>query len=61
MAGPNPKDDRSPVERILEDAQLSQAGLGAEGRTWTRDDLYRDRLDRYGSDDEGVRIENPFA
>lgn len=32
----------SPVEAIVAGARASQASSGPEGRTWTRDELYRD-------------------
>ena len=36
------------IKRLLELAQNSPAGSGPEGRTWTREDLYEERLSRYG-------------
>lgn len=35
------------LERILGDAREGGAGSGA-GRAWTRDELYEERLGRYG-------------
>lgn len=37
------------VEEVLELARRSNASSGPEGRTWTREDLYEERLGRYGT------------
>ncbi|MFT4028941.1 MAG: hypothetical protein QM675_03610 [Protaetiibacter sp.] len=34
---------------IVESARRSRAGSGSEGRTWTRDDLYEERIGRFGA------------
>lgn len=34
---------------IVESARRSRAGSGPEGRRWTRDELYEERIGRYGS------------
>ena len=39
--------DRALAE-IVEMAKKSTASSGPEGRTWTREDLYEDRLGRFG-------------
>ena len=36
------------LERILEDARKGGSGSGPGGRTWTRDEIYEERLGRYG-------------
>ena len=36
------------AKRILDDAREGGSGSGPGGRTWTRDDLYEERLGRYG-------------
>ena len=36
-------------QEILEMARQSRAASGPKGRTWTREDLYEDRLGRFGS------------
>ncbi len=36
------------VEEVLGLARQSRASSGPEGRTWTREDLYEERLGRYG-------------
>ena len=36
------------ARRILEDARRGGAGSGPEGRVWKREDMYEERLGRYG-------------
>ena len=36
------------LERILEDSRKGGSGSGPGGRTWTRDEIYEERLGRYG-------------
>ncbi|MBA2693217.1 MAG: hypothetical protein H0U65_12120 [Rubrobacter sp.] len=36
------------ARRIIEDARRGGAGSGPEGRTWKREDIYEERLGRYG-------------
>ena len=36
------------VEEVLGLTETSRASSGPEGRTWTREDLYEERLGRYG-------------
>lgn len=36
------------VERVLASSQESKSGSGPGGRTWKREDLYEERLGRYG-------------
>lgn len=36
------------VRRIIESSRESTSGSGPGGRTWTREDLYEERLERYG-------------
>jgi hypothetical protein len=36
------------LERILEDARKGGSGSGPGGRTWTREEIYEERLGRYG-------------
>ena len=37
---------RDAIRRILDHAEALDVGTGAAGRTWTRDDLYEERLGR---------------
>ena len=37
------------VREILKLAKQSKASSGPEGRTWKREDIYEDRLGRFGS------------
>jgi hypothetical protein len=46
-AGLGEKDD-DPIARVLARARNRNSGSGPEGRTWTREDLYEERLGRYG-------------
>lgn len=39
------------LERILESSRESNSGSGSEGRTWKREDVYEERLGRYGRDE----------
>jgi hypothetical protein len=39
---------RTATEQIIAIAERSQASSGDRGRTWTRDDVYQERLDRNG-------------
>lgn len=39
---------RQAMNEIVEIAKRSQASSGPGGRTWTRDDVYEERLGRYG-------------
>jgi hypothetical protein len=44
------KDDQErAVQEFLKLARSSRASSGPEGRTWTREDIYEERLGRYGS------------
>lgn len=36
------------VERVLASSRESRSGSGPGGRNWKRDDLYEERLGRYG-------------
>ena len=36
------------VERVLASSRESRSGSGPGGRTWKREDLYEERLGRYG-------------
>lgn len=45
-AGESP--GRRAVREFLEIADRSRASSGPEGRTWTREGLYEERLGRYG-------------
>ena len=36
------------LERILEDSRRGGSGSGPGGRTWTRDEIYEERVGRYG-------------
>lgn len=36
------------ARRILESSRRSTSASGPKGRTWTREDLYEERLGRYG-------------
>jgi hypothetical protein len=36
------------VRRIIESSRESTSSSGPGGRTWTRDDIYEERLGRYG-------------
>ena len=36
------------MERILQSSRKSTSGSGPGGRTWTRDEIYEERLGRYG-------------
>ena len=36
------------VERVLASSRESKSGSGPGGRTWKREDLYEERLGRYG-------------
>ena len=36
------------LERILVSSRESTSGSGPGGRTWTRDEIYEERLGRYG-------------
>jgi hypothetical protein len=36
------------ARRIIESSRESTSGSGPGGRTWTRDDIYEERLGRYG-------------
>ena len=36
------------VDRVLASSRESGSGSGPGGRTWTREDLYEERLSRYG-------------
>lgn len=36
------------LERILASSRESTSGSGPGGRTWTRDEIYEERLGRYG-------------
>ncbi len=36
------------VDRVLASSRESRFGSGPGGRTWTREDLYEERLSRYG-------------
>ena len=38
------------LRRILASSRESTSATGPGGRTWTRDDLYEDRLGRYGKE-----------
>lgn len=43
------KDDRDrAVQEFLKLAKNSRAGSGPTGRTWKREDIYEERLGRYG-------------
>lgn len=37
------------IEELLQMAEASRAASGRGGRTWSREDLYQDRLDRLGT------------
>lgn len=39
---------REATEAIIAIGKRAGASSGASGRTWTRDDAYEDRLNRYG-------------
>jgi plasmid stability protein len=39
---------RRATEEFLAIAKRSRASSGPDGRTWTRDDIYEERLGRYG-------------
>lgn len=39
---------REALQRILASSRESKSGSGPVGRTWTRDDIYEERLGRYG-------------
>lgn len=41
------KEREEAASRILADARQGGAGSGEGGRTWTRDELYEERLGRY--------------
>ena len=36
------------IERVLASSRESRSGSGPGGRTWKREDLYEERLSRYG-------------
>jgi hypothetical protein len=42
------RERREAARRILADARKGGVGSGRGGRTWTREDLYEERLGRYG-------------
>jgi hypothetical protein len=42
------RERREALRRILSSSRESTSGSGPGGRTWTRDDLYEERLGRYG-------------
>ncbi len=42
------RERREAARRILESSRESTSGSGPGGRTWTRDDIYEERLGRYG-------------
>lgn len=42
------RERREALRRILYASRQSTSGSGPGGRTWTRDDLYEERLGRYG-------------
>jgi plasmid stability protein len=42
------RERREALRRILASSRESTSATGPGGRTWTRDDLYEDRLGRYG-------------
>lgn len=46
-AGANSEQQRA-VERILASSRESKTGSGPGGRIWRREDLYEERLERYG-------------
>lgn len=46
-AGAN-KEQMEALGRILEDARKGGSGSGPGGRTWTREEIYEERLGRYG-------------
>lgn len=45
-AGTNKKDEA--LREFLNQAKQSRAGSGPEGRIWKREDIYEERLGRYG-------------
>lgn len=46
-AGAN-SEQKQAVERVLASSQESKMGSGSGGRSWKREDLYEERLGRYG-------------
>ena len=42
------RERREAGRRIIESSRESKSGSGPGGRTWTREDLYEERLGRYG-------------
>ena len=42
-------EQKTAVRELLKLAEQSCASSGPEGRTWKREDLYEDRLGRFGS------------
>ena len=46
-AGAN-REQKEAARRIIDDAKKGGTGSGPGGRTWTREDVYEERLGRYG-------------
>lgn len=44
------REQREAAQRILASSRESASGSGPGGRTWTREELYEERLGRYGRD-----------
>ncbi len=42
------REQREAARRILASSRESTSGSGPGGRTWTREELYEERLGRYG-------------
>jgi plasmid stability protein len=42
------RERREALQRILASSRESASGSGPSGRTWTREDIYEERLERHG-------------
>ncbi len=42
------RERREALDRILASSRASASGSGPDGRTWTRDEIYEERLGRHG-------------